>query len=228
MRTPKEYTTNLKNNIITAEMLADCVYSVNERAKNYRDKADEYRNDYDPYNNEEKYVQKLNEMYLFKNKLLSLVAPAKCVENKIYSYWEECIYSYSIDEMGEEHSDYDTDVPNENEYDYKTTTTEKVYEWDEDYGKDFHYGKYEEVTRYYKEFSKLKKTIYYHAYKIKEHEFLLPITQEEYENSELEKISISDLKTKVHGNDLISMNFVKKVLELIESNNYTLEVEYVK
>lgn len=43
MRTPKEYTENLKNNIITESMLLDCLYSANKRAKNYRDKAREYR-----------------------------------------------------------------------------------------------------------------------------------------------------------------------------------------
>ena len=32
MRTPKEYTANIKNGIITAPMLTDCLYSVNKRA----------------------------------------------------------------------------------------------------------------------------------------------------------------------------------------------------
>lgn len=39
MKTPKEYQDNLKNGIITEEMFTDCLYSVNKRAKNYRDKA---------------------------------------------------------------------------------------------------------------------------------------------------------------------------------------------
>ena len=38
MKTPEEYKTNLKNGIITEQILADCLYSVNKRAKNYRDK----------------------------------------------------------------------------------------------------------------------------------------------------------------------------------------------
>lgn len=33
MRTPKEYTQNLKQKIITKQMLADCLYSVNKRAR---------------------------------------------------------------------------------------------------------------------------------------------------------------------------------------------------
>ena len=35
MRTPKEYTDNLKKKTITESMLLDCLYSVNKRAKNY-------------------------------------------------------------------------------------------------------------------------------------------------------------------------------------------------
>lgn len=38
MKTPLEYTKNLKNKIITKQMLLDCLYSSNKRAKNYRDK----------------------------------------------------------------------------------------------------------------------------------------------------------------------------------------------
>lgn len=54
MRTPKEYTNNIKNHIITKQMLLDCLYSSNKRAKNWRDKEREYRHSYDYYGNEEK------------------------------------------------------------------------------------------------------------------------------------------------------------------------------
>ena len=43
MKTPKEYSDNLSNHIITKQMLADCLYSVNKRAKNYHDKEREQR-----------------------------------------------------------------------------------------------------------------------------------------------------------------------------------------
>ena len=52
MRTPKEYTNNIKNYIITKQMLLDCLYSSNKRAKNWRDKEREYRHSYDYYGNE--------------------------------------------------------------------------------------------------------------------------------------------------------------------------------
>ena len=43
MRTPAAYNNNLKNHIITMQMLVDCLYSSNKRAKNWRDKQREYR-----------------------------------------------------------------------------------------------------------------------------------------------------------------------------------------
>lgn len=69
MRTPKEYADNLKNGVITEAMLLDCLYSVNKRAKNYRDKAREYREYYkthryfDKYGNEAKCTVKKEEYY---------------------------------------------------------------------------------------------------------------------------------------------------------------------
>lgn len=42
MKTPKIYQENLKNKIVTKQMLIDALYSVNKRAKNYRDKNREY------------------------------------------------------------------------------------------------------------------------------------------------------------------------------------------
>ena len=44
-----DYQDNLKKKIITEKMLADCLYSVNKRAKNYRDKANEYKGYYGKY-----------------------------------------------------------------------------------------------------------------------------------------------------------------------------------
>lgn len=49
MRTPKEYTDNIKNGIITTSMLEAALYSVNKRAKNYRDAERETRHRYGRY-----------------------------------------------------------------------------------------------------------------------------------------------------------------------------------
>lgn len=62
MKTPKEYNDNFKKGIITRDMLEACLYSVNKRAKNCRDKELEIRDyyrfsryAYDKYHNEDKY-----------------------------------------------------------------------------------------------------------------------------------------------------------------------------
>lgn len=41
MKTPALYVQNLNNHTITIDMLADCLYSSNKRAKNWRDKEKE-------------------------------------------------------------------------------------------------------------------------------------------------------------------------------------------
>ena len=78
MRTPKEYTDNLKNGIITTAMLNDCLYSMNKRAKNYRDAK---RQNYIP-----KYCASVEEKeqayYRKKEILLSLVKPS-CIHKEM-------------------------------------------------------------------------------------------------------------------------------------------------
>ena len=49
MQTPKEYIKNLNNKIITDEMLSDALFSVNKRAKNWRDKKNQYSHAYYRY-----------------------------------------------------------------------------------------------------------------------------------------------------------------------------------
>ena len=44
MKTPKLYNDLINEKKITNEIIAECVYSANKRAKNYRDKIKEYKN----------------------------------------------------------------------------------------------------------------------------------------------------------------------------------------
>lgn len=78
MRTPKEYTENLKKGIVTLAMLDDVLFSYNKRAKNYRDKVQEYRAKarwnrywYDKYDNEGKCEEKKQMLYDRKSDILS-------------------------------------------------------------------------------------------------------------------------------------------------------------
>lgn len=98
MKTPTRFKINLENRILTEEMLALAIFSMNKRAKNMRDKQAMYRtlrydNKFwiDNYNYEEKYKDKKEEYYWKKEKLLSLLSP-KCVhrdaKNNLFLYFE--------------------------------------------------------------------------------------------------------------------------------------------
>lgn len=78
MKTPKEYTRNLKNGIITEDMIVDCLYSVNKRAKNYRDKARQYRYSY--YHGDSQ-REEMERYYGYKEQLLSYFTPNVSISN---------------------------------------------------------------------------------------------------------------------------------------------------
>lgn len=84
MKTPKEFTKNLKNGLVTTEMLGAAIYSFNKRAKNWRDNMRELieRRRWAEWW-EKQYIQrsiddaeyKKDEYYGYKDYLLSLVPP---------------------------------------------------------------------------------------------------------------------------------------------------------
>lgn len=84
MKTNKEYQQNLKNKIITENMLYDCLFSLNKRAKNCRDKKNEYwRSEY-----KWDYIKKMNEYYDHKDFLLkSLLKPTLIHKQTTYNYY---------------------------------------------------------------------------------------------------------------------------------------------
>ena len=84
MKTNKEYQTNLKNKIITESMLYDCLFSLNKRAKNCRDKKNEYwRSEY-----KWDYIERMNEYYNHKDFLLkSILKPTLIHKQTTYNYY---------------------------------------------------------------------------------------------------------------------------------------------
>ena len=121
MKTPREYIKNLKNNIITVDMLNDVLYSFNKRAKNCRDQKNRYRNNYytftyfDNYSN---YEEKEQLFYKKKQDILEKLVKPKCLHKqkidkrkRIYDYepeynkkrdrqkiiWENCYFDYNKD-----------------------------------------------------------------------------------------------------------------------------------
>ena len=69
MRTPKEYSEYAKKGIVTLAMVENVLYSLNKRAKNYRDKARGYRESNSIYSYD--YDEKKWEYYQKKTDILS-------------------------------------------------------------------------------------------------------------------------------------------------------------
>lgn len=202
MKTPKKYTDNLKNNVITRDMLIDCLFSVNKRAKNCRDKEQEYREFYrympyvrDKYDSVASYGEKKNGYYEQKKKLLALVQPT-------------CIH---LEE---------------------TSRKRRIRDYEPEYRQFSKKGKYINKGSYYKyrtgEFvcfvdiiEPVKK--YYLFYDMGKYSFHSPLKEEQLPfHKNLEVKSIGQLKTKGKEiEELISVQFVKKVIELIEKGTYT-------
>lgn len=97
MRTPKEYTTNLEQGIVTERMLCDVLFSYNKRAKNWRDKKRQYKhsyaaNSYKWFNtaleNEQKY-------YAYKSQMLNLLTPL-CIHEEVFENDYETIIQYYL------------------------------------------------------------------------------------------------------------------------------------
>ena len=203
MQTPKEYINNLNNKIITESMLEQCLFSVNKRAKNYRDKAKVYYKEiknnyylYDKYNYIEKYTNKKEEYYAMKEILLKLLSPI-CIHKQIIGYKRKRIY------------DYDKEFKNINDDNIVWSNSF----WNYEKGKRTYFVDVETDEQMIN---------YYLFYKTKNYSFHQPIDENELNKFQLDIITINKLNTKgkdIH--ELISLQFVKKVIELIESNHYT-------
>ena len=209
MKTPKEYTDNLKNHIITMQMLVDSLYSSNKRAKNWRDKEREYReesrcNRYwtNTYNNEEKARDKKESYYHQKDIMLSVLKPV-------------CIHRETIERLHRERI-----------YDYE----DEYWEYEET-GQFVHTGNYwDKELQEYVNFGDVyvnddPVSHYYLFYDVgANHTFHTPISEEDvclYDDLQVK--DIDQLYTT--GNDvadLLSNQFVTKLINLIRSDDYKL------
>ena len=201
MKMTKAYSENIKNKIITRDMLIDCLYSVNKRAKNARDQANSIvqkkrinRYFIDKYHAKENYIVMKKEYYGMKECMLKLFEPT-CIhaeKNKI-----ERIYDYE-----EKYSNIkETDALWYGSY----------YDYDEDREVFFIDVLLPDAVRQY-----------YLFYDLGRHTFHIPIAKVE-DYPELEIIPVCQIKTKGSNiEDLVSVQFVRKVINLIESGNYTL------
>lgn len=200
MRTPVEYTKNLKDHVITQDMLLACLFSSNKRAKNWRDKQREYRERrsyyHDKYDNEGKAKEKKEEYYHQKEIMLSVLKPV-CIHKECYGYERTRIYDYEAD-----YNKYYDKFVWRNSYHDKVEDRYVCFGDIEDKSKPlYHYYLFYDVG--------CNRT------------FHTPIEEEDVSKYDLEVVEIDKLDTKGYDiADLLSNQFVKKVVDLIESEDF--------
>ena len=201
MTPPKEYLKNLKHHTITEQMLSDCLFSVHNRALNSRDNEYKYTHYVpDPYGNANKYRKKKLEYYSMKKVLLSILEPSQIQKGEVLQRKR----TYDYEEGYEEILKSGNYVNNS--------------------------GFYDPERREHVEFvvQMIPQTVYYLVYQVGNCSFRLPIQQSDV-------IRRPDLDVKdagrippVYGDitvDMLSVQFVEKVLKLVKSGNYTLQLE---
>lgn len=206
MKTPKHYNDNLKNKIITEEMFSDCLYSVNKRAKNYRDKAHEYKHRYRFYHKAaDSQFDKMNEFYDLKEQLLKYLKP-KCIHKQFIGYETKRVYSYQKEYFNRKG---------------KTIVWENSY-YNDDQG----------LVHFYDYNTNFKKYLYFLYYELTNCSFHTPIQSPK--KYKLEIVDIDENFTTYGANpkDLLSAQFVKKVINTLETtdcklilNNETIEIK---
>lgn len=205
MKTPNLYKELINEKKITNEIIAECIYSVNKRAKNYRDKIKEYKNGrfhQHLESNIEKAEEEMGKYYQLKEEFLKVSTPT-LIHKQFIGEEKKRVYSY--------------------EKNYEKLLKEKTNDifWKNSY---YDYDKDMEIEFFYYHLG-TKKYLYFLYYEIGEYSFHSPISEKIAEsNTELE-IQEIDENFKTHGSKiegLLSMQFVKKVLELLQSEDYTI------
>lgn len=201
MTPPKEYLKNLKHHTITEKMLSDCIYSINNRALNSRDNEYKYTHYIpDPYGNANKYRKKKQGYYGMKKVLLSVLEPSHIQKGEV--------------------------LQRKRTYDY-----EEGYE---DILKSGNYvnnsGFYDPDRKEHVEFvvQMIPETVYYLTYTLSNRTFRVPLEESEIKQyPDLEVVDVGRI-TPVYGDitaDMLSVQFVEKILLLIKNRNYTLIFE---
>ena len=201
MTPSKEYLKNLKHRIITEQMLSDCLFSINNRALNSRDNEYKYTH-YVPdlYGNANKYRKKKLEYYGMKRILLSILEPSYIQKGEVLL--RKRIYDY---EVGYEEILKSGNYVNNSGF-YDTDRKEHV----------------EFVVQM------VPQTVYYLTYSIGNRTFRVPI--QESKITRYPDLEIADVGriTPVYGDitaDMLSAQFVAKVVNLIKSGQYELIFE---
>lgn len=219
MKTPKAWSDNLKNGIITEEMFDAALYSVNKRAKNCRDKKREYnRIRYDSYHNAEKYESQEHGYYRQKEKLLSFTSPV-CIHREHQGFERRRHYDYEKGFDGKLIRALTRGLICWSNY-YVKREYNYYDEWEEDCDT--------ETVWFFDELLPERPVLkYYLFYRIGEHSYHSPITEEKAK--ELQgKYPIRDIgliQTEGHEiTELCSTSFVGKVIDALEQGTAKLEL----
>ncbi len=217
MQTPKKWSENLKKNIITEEMLGAAAYSVNKRAKNCRDKKREYNRRHDMYHNAEQYEAKEQAYYRQKETLLSIVRPI-CIHCEHQGYERLRHYDY---EQGF-FEDLARCLPAGTICRSNSYTKGGCRDWDDF---DEWYG--ETTTYFFDELLLDKERVrYYLYYALEDHTYHHPIDEKDVNmyrekyGIEVQHIGFLDTSGRDIA-DLASPAFVKKLIALIQTGQYT-------
>lgn len=201
MTPSKEYLKNLKHHTITDKMLSDCIYSINNRALNSRDNEYKYTHYIpDTYGNANKYHKKKLEYYQMKRFLLSVLEPAHIQKGEVLQ-------------------------------------RKRTYDYEEGYGDILKSGNYVNNSGFYDPERKehvefvvqmIPQTVYYLTYSVGNRTFRVPLAEAEIEKyPDLEIVDVGRI-TPVYGDitaDMLSVQFVEKIVLLIKSGKYTLDFE---
>ena len=205
MRTPKIYNDLIKNKEITNKIIAECIYSVNKRAKNYRDKIEDYKQaGFYRYkeNNIENAKEQKEKYYSMKEDLLLNFSP-KLIHKQYAGEKRQRVYSYQKN-YEKLYNEKRNDIVWENSY-YDYDRNKEVEFFDYSLGE--------------------KKYLYFLYYEIGEYSFHTPITEEKVEKNTQLEIKEIDENFQTHGADivdLLSTQFVQKVIDLLDSGDYTI------
>lgn len=199
MRTPATYSRMLNKGFITKDVLGEVLYSINKRAKNYRDVKRKYMNfKNDRYNNFEKSEEQEELFYSMKDNILKNMLPIeihkdtkiKKYTTKVYDYEEE-YYTIKDEDIIRENSYYDREL--DCEVEFKVVAIQ------------------EEIELYFK------------YYKIGKYDFHIPIEKKNIDPS-LPLKELSNFETYGKDiNELLSVPFCKKVYGMLQDNKLKIE-----
>ena len=199
MKTPIKYNALIKNGKITTQILGEVLYSINKRAKNWRDKKREYKSlIYDKYNNYDKALEQEQYYYGMKENILNKLQPIAIHKEIIINEYIRKIYDY--------------------EEEYFSINDNKVISKSEYFDKEVcDYIQFKRVRE------KTEKELYYLFYEVSEYTFHKPINKSDINKYKLKVVELDNFITYGKDiSDLLSTQFCNKVYDLFINDKLKL------